>query len=105
MSIKIFVWTPGGSGVGLSLGGAQEEVGRMLREQPEYMWEWREPGDMEYQDYPHLYPTLKQAIEHALPIYAALGLSLSAAGLLAMDAGLVLSTGILVDEQSSIMEE
>jgi hypothetical protein len=90
------IWNMGGVPSRLALEAAQTQVSQLL-EQRETCWEVRAPGEAVGEDGSY-YLTLLKATEAAMPRFTELGLTPVQAALAAMLAGLVLSTGIPVEE-------
>lgn len=105
MDEKHFItWVPGGCGDGYTLQGAREEVERIIRVGSAFYWEVRTPGvnsEDTWQAGGEAL-TLKGAVNRALPGWDLLGLDLVTAAILAMNAGLVLSTGWRIEEDEEV---
>jgi len=98
----VFVWTPGGAGVDLPPAEALALVAQMLAneadELPDTCWEVREPGVDCNEGEPELHRTLREAVEAAMPFWQDSGVDFVRAAFLAMVAGLVVSTGIEIED-------
>ena len=97
---RLYVWQQGGGMGNLTLADAVQYV-EDQRTKRNYQWEVRTPGKECETDWDG-HPTLEAAVNAALPNWAEIGLSWEQAALVAIDAGLVLSTGAEVEEDDPI---